>query len=279
MAVLQHDRLETDNDFVLTISDNDAGLSNSEEETPQVVRTDKNRKKRKRDVEEPRDEDSTNHNKDSKAKKAKRVLAKVTPEIKSGNEDDQSWAAIGENDGAMDSDFEFQIGETDTGIVEDFDGWGTSTTSQGRSTGGDKRAVDVDDIIARRKGRAAQEPTINGSNGDHAEIDQHIEVNEEEVAIDSLGSSAFDEEGDELLAADGFGMGATGSDEDGESSVNLFENGSEDEESMGEQSEVESVASPVAHPDDIAATLSSDDEKDDPAELARRKAFFAPEEA
>jgi len=278
MAVSQQDRLDADNEFILTISDNEAGLSSLEEETPQVVRTDKNGKKRKRDVEDSTEKESTSNSKDTKAKKSKRVLAKVAAEIESGIEDDQSWAPKGENDGAMNSDFEFQIGETDTGIVEDFDGWGMSTMGQGRSTGGNKRVVDVDDIIARRKGRGAQEPAINGLNGKDAETDQHVEVNEEEATMDFHGSSAFGEEDDELLAADGFGMGATGSDEDGDNSVAHSEPGSEDEESMEEPSEIGSVASPVPHPDDVASALSSDDEKDDPAESARRKAFFAPEE-
>lgn len=274
MAESKHSHVDSDNEFVLTISDDDAVLSNQEEETPQVAQSEKKGKKRKRDVEESKEDDSTKSGKVKKAKKVKRAVEKALPETESDKEGNQSWAANGEDDGAMDSDFEFQIGEMDTGVIEDFDGWGLGATSHGNNSGGIKKAVDVDDIIARRQGRTAQVPATNGGAGGDVETPQHPESDMEDDTIDLHGSTALDEDYEELFAPDGFGMGVTGSDEEEEGLESQSENDSEGEES----SDVESVASPVPHPDDVAPHLSSDDEEDTPAELARREAFFAPEE-
>lgn len=277
MAPKTYYDMDDDNDFILTISDNEGSLPNIEEdeERPESARPSNNGTKRKRDAQNTRGED---HARDettstSKAKRAKRDSAKVQAGDQSNPEDDPSWAAKGEDDGTMDSDFEFQIGDVDTGVVEDFDGWGMGTTPQEQDTSGKKKAVDVDEIIARRQRRSVEKPMADGDKGQGVGVDQAGEGGEAEAPVD------FEDDDDELLAADGFGMGATGSDEDDSTSEAQEDRGSEDEGGFsGESSEAESVASPVPHPDDIASDMASEDEIADPAELARRKAFFAPDE-
>lgn len=275
MAVKKHDDMDNDTDFILTISDNEASLPNidEDEELPESPAPTKNGTKRKRDAQDTKGEGRGKHGFNSKAKKLKQASAAIQPEDESSPEDDPSWAAKGEDDGAMDSDFEFQIGEVDTGVVEDFDGWGLGNTDQAPAAGGRKKAVDVEEIIARRQRRSAEKASADGNKGEVISTDQGLE----REGIDAMVE--FEEDDDELLAADGFGMGATGSDEDDEASDAAKETDSDDDEgSVGEESEIESVASPVPHPDDVASDIASDDEIADPAEVARRKAFFAPEE-
>jgi len=276
MAPKTHYDMDDDNDFVLTISDNEGSLPTIEEdeERPESARPSKNGTKRKRDAQDTRREDHARDGTTSKAKRVKRDSAKVQPGVESNPGDDPSWAEKGEDGGAMDSDFEFQIGEVDTGVVEDFDGWGLGlgNTAQGQDTGGKKKAVDVDEIIARRQRRSVRKPTADGDKGQGVGVDQAGEGDGVEATVD------FEDDDDELLAADGFGMGVTGSDEDGSTSEAQEDRGSDDEGGSSGESEAESVASPVPHPDDIASDMASEDEIADPAELARRKAFFAPDE-
>ncbi|MCJ1361883.1 nucleolar DEAD-box protein required for synthesis of 60S ribosomal subunit [Acarospora aff. strigata] len=275
MAMKQQKRMNNDDDFILTISDNEANISDigeEEEGLPQSVPAASTSNKRKRDVKDTREEHNAANGALTKVKKAKRASVKTSPEDGSGNEEDQSWAAKGANDGAMDSDFEFQVGGVDTGVVEDFDGWGLGTTDPGQATEGKRKAVDVDDIIARRQGRAAGKSTTNGVKmGD-------VGNDEEDEGMESGAEIAYDEDEDEIDAPDGFGMGVTGSNEDDSGSEARPDRGSDDEDSEVEASEVESAASPVPHPDDGASDMSSAEEHVDPAELARRKAFFAPDE-
>ena len=135
MAASMTDDMD-DNDFILTISDNEASLSNieEEEELPQSAAPTKRGIKRKRDAQDTTGQDRAGDGSTSKAKKVKRGSAKAQPMDESGSEDGPSWAANGEDDGAMDSDFEFQIGDVDTGVVEDFDGWGLGKTGQAQAT-------------------------------------------------------------------------------------------------------------------------------------------------
>lgn len=109
----------------------------------------------------------------------------------------------------------------------------------------------------------------------------------EEAGSVDLDDLASDEdmpnlEDDELLAEDAFG-GAAESEEEPASA----EEDSEDQETShingdeGSDSEEESVASPTAHPDDFASENGDSDNDSqtsvsDPAEQAKRDAFFAP---
>jgi ATP-dependent RNA helicase DDX27 len=90
---------------------------------------------------------------------------------------------------------------------------------------------------------------------------------------------SIDDEGDEFMAEDGFGMGAGSEDESGDEDT-AKESGQEDGEDDGENSDDDSIASPAPHPDDVASEGSSDEEDngEDAEEAARREAFFAPEE-
>ncbi|KAL4986792.1 P-loop containing nucleoside triphosphate hydrolase protein [Aspergillus falconensis] len=103
---------------------------------------------------------------------------------------------------------------------------------------------------------------------------------------------SVDFEDDELLAKDGFGMGADGVDEEEEEaegeddSDDSDDSDGEDEEDEGAEdddddaaSDSDSVATPVQHPDDETPEPESDAESEvDAEEEAKRKAFFAPEE-
>jgi ATP-dependent RNA helicase DDX27 len=200
----------------------------------------------------------------------------LEPEPEEGSQDDgeeENWAAHGEDDGAMDSDFEFAIGDT-TGVVEDFDGWGFEDQNGAKDKkSGDPKAVDIDDIISRRKSKAASSLKP-----------KPVEEEDDEAA----GDDQFDGfEDDELLAPDGFGMGAEieepehgGHDIESEDDEDDEDDEDEDEASGTPQegdSDDESVASPVIHPMDMAGN-SSDEEEESAAVLERKAAFFAPEE-
>lgn len=163
----------------------------------------------------------------------------------------------------MDPDFEFAAEEWEQGVQE-FEGWGFEGAKKG--LGGDKRATDIDDIIARRVekkgGKKDEEPTA---------------ADGEDSGSDGAEALELDDEGDEFMAEDGFGMGA-GSEEDSGDEEAAQE--SEQEAEDGEDSDDESIASPAPHPDDVASEASSDEEDngEDAEEAARREAFFAPEE-
>ncbi|KAK3168329.1 nucleolar DEAD-box protein required for synthesis of 60S ribosomal subunit [Lepraria neglecta] len=275
---------DEDDDFIRTISDTDEAnpFAEEEEEDPILevpTKTTQKNKKRKRAGDEGHNLGDAAVNGASKnAKKNKKRKSEPEPIANGTNlpaEEDQTWTAGGEDDEAMDSDFEFQIGDVDNGIVEDFDGWDLkgSTTMSTAARYGDKKGVDIDELIARRrKGGAAKEA---------GEIDGEVEEEpgylgsdlDEEADSEAEGLvGEEDEEEDETLVEDAFGMGATDLDEEGDDEP------SDESEAAGAGSDDESVAEPVPHPDDVNPDTSSADEEDDPTELAKREAFFAPEE-
>jgi ATP-dependent RNA helicase DDX27 len=265
-------------DFVLTLSDHDDLSSVSSDSGSDAVagrgakiatgsgkatngkienksKSKDERKKRKRAAEDRQDRKGRG----SKKAKTKRNENDI-------EESDSESGEVGEDDGAMDPDFEFDVAGLGGGIlggVEEFDGWGVDDTVE-RGTRGGKKGVDLEGIIERRRKK-----------GDDAV---------EEVAKDAEAEEESDDESfegledDELLAEDGFGMGVAADeneesegDDDNEDAINRGH------DSEDEASDSDSVASPVAHPDDMAAGSSSD-ESDAPEEKARQKAFFAPEE-
>lgn len=114
---------------------------------------------------------------------------------------------------------------------------------------------------------------------------------DEEEDNESDGGLPVDFKDDELLAADGFGMGADGEDESEEDGSKSEDgDGSEgDSEAEGEDdgdgdddepaSDNDSVATPVGHPEDNASDDDSDAGSDvDAEEQKKRDAFFAPED-
>jgi ATP-dependent RNA helicase DDX27 len=188
------------------------------------------------------------------------------------------WGAKDEDDGAMDSDFEFELeADKDNGLQE-FEGWGFESARKGLN-GGDKKGVDIDEIIARRREKQ--------SGGKKVE-----EVNEPEEDVDSEGDSKLPEEdskeihldtaADEFMAEDGFGMGVGSDEEESGDEVEDAESDNEGLDVEEDNSDNDSVASPAPHPDDMGSEGSEDGDQDDkdedPEEAARREAFFAPEE-
>jgi len=259
---------KAEDDFVLTISDNeDYDVLEEEEEVSSPPKPSKKRK---------RENDSSNSTSVKKKKKVKKGKDK-SEEVE---EEEGIWGAKDEDDGAMDSDFEFMLEDDNDGAMREFEGWGFDGARKGleNGVGGDKKAVDIDEIIARRREKRG-EGKIEVENADIENEDESDSDSDAEEAGDEEEGLQFEDEGDEYLAEDGFGMGVasdeeeSGDEKEGEDSDFVDADGQEG-------SDDESVASPAPHPDDIAVGGSSDeDEKDeDPEEAARREAFFAPEE-
>jgi ATP-dependent RNA helicase DDX27 len=250
---------KVDNDFVLTLSDNEDDTNPALDEEIVPV-AEKLGKKRKREVAATKET--------KKSKKSKKGKQEVADE--EGEENDGVWGAKEDDDGAMDSDFEFQLEAdgADAGM-EAFEGWGFEGARKGLESGkkgGDKRAVDIDDIIARRREK-------RGLGKVEMDVDGDSEKEDEETP-------AFENDGDEFMAEDGFGMGV-GSDEEEsgdekDSDEEMAEGDPHMDGASDDESDADSVASPAPHPDDIAS--ESEDEEDDAEEAAKREAFFAPEE-
>ncbi|OTB07898.1 hypothetical protein M426DRAFT_52750 [Hypoxylon sp. CI-4A] len=199
--------------------------------------------------------------------------AKKNKNMKSAQLDDDEengiWGKKDIDDGAMDSDFEFAEDGTTDFRTEDFEGWGFDGAKRGVSGNG-RRIVDVDAIVRRRRGtQDGDDSTDAKAHGDKKEAVD--ETNDEDEDID------LDDEDDEVLAADGFGMGAA-SDEESDEDAAGDESDPDEEHDEGDASDNDSVATPVDHPDDAAESDDTDDEEDDPEEAAKRAAFFAPEE-
>ncbi|ERF68801.1 ATP-dependent RNA helicase DRS1 [Endocarpon pusillum Z07020] len=201
-----------------------------------------------------------------------------------------------DDDGALDPGFEFRIpGLEDGGLVEGFDAWGDDTNAAlKRKTGGDgkesgkKQGVDLDKIIERRLARRmkSREGAVNGDA--HVESSQNgvVEVDGEQDQEEGREGQEEEEEDfldfadDELLATDGFGAGAM----DQEDEEAREENSDDDPRQQDGESDAESdadddsIASPTAHPDDMAhSDGDSDTSVEDPEEASKRAAFFAPE--
>lgn len=228
-------------DFIYTLSDNEE-LPNEEEEILEPVPEPNPPKK--------------------KAKKNKKS-AQVNDEGENG-----IWGKKADDDGAMDSDFEFAEDNTTDFRPEDFEGWGFDGAKKGMDgMRGNKRMVDVDEIVRRRRG--APEGAETDINGGKEEINVTSDE-DEDVDIE------LDDQDDEVLAEDGFGMGAASDEESGEDAAEGESEGESGEEDHAENdaSDNDSVATPVDHPDDAADS----DDTDDDEEIAKREAFFAPEE-
>ncbi|MCJ1475509.1 nucleolar DEAD-box protein required for synthesis of 60S ribosomal subunit [Lambiella insularis] len=275
MAPPYHD----EDDFVLTISDNESGTPLLDEDI-EACSTDnppaRNGMKRKRGTEVASDGPSKKQKKKDKRGNRAAVIS-VNDTSDTDQEGGMTWAAHGEDDGAMDSDFEFQVGDVDSGVVEDFDGWGNESVVNTSARPGNKKGVDIDELIARlRKGQETQPdattPYIEDESSEEGHDTAEGSLSVGETKVEQVNAY----EDDELLATDGFGMGATGEDEESEDMDGVdYGTDGVSEESDSE----ESVASPVPHPADIdVSDVSSADEKDDLAGEARRVAFFAPEE-
>lgn len=233
-----------DEDFVHTISDNEELPIEEEDE----VAAEPPKKKSKK-----------------AAKKSKKGAKNVEPEA---DEETGVWGKNDDDDGAMDSDFEFVADASADIMGGEFEGWGFDGAKKGMN---EKKAVDIDEIIRRRRekkngGKKAEKPAA-----------KEVEEEEEEENIDA-DDLEMDDDDDEVLADDGFGMGA-GSDveESDDDAADDMDEDEEDGEEEGDASDNDSVATPLDHPDDDASDSDADPEED-PEEAAKRAAFFAPED-
>lgn len=231
-------RKPIEDDFILTISDNEEGLVD-EEQIP---------------VQPPKKKAKTN----KPSKKAK--------QDKEDEEEDQTegiWGFQDEDDGAMDSDFEFGFEDAVDAGVEELEGWGLDGAKQRMHS--HKKGVDLDEIIRRRiEKKAGKTEEVNG------------EEEEEELDDENDMEVDLDDDDDEVLADDAFGMNVASEGEESDGEEKDAKEGEEydDDEAASDN---DSVATPVGHPDDDASD-ASEDEVEDAEEEAKRKEFFAPEE-
>lgn len=231
-------RKTVEDDFIYTISDNDE-LPAEEELQP----------------EPPRKKTKT----DKKSKKSK----KNQPEVEDEEDAPEgAWGQKDEDDGAMNSDFEFMVDGAGGFNEEDFEGWGFDGAKKSMNTV--KKGVDLDEIIRRRREKK------NGPSAEDVKSDSGNEEVENDMEVD------LDDDDDEVLAEDAFGMNVpSDGEEDDASGAEGDEDDLEDEDDAA--SDDDSVATPEAHPDDDGPGSDASDEED-AEEEAKRKAFFAPEE-
>ncbi|KAF5539975.1 ATP-dependent RNA helicase DRS1 [Fusarium phyllophilum] len=241
-------RKPAQDDFIFTIDDNDDIPVEEEEVT----------------AEPPKKKAKTS----KKSKKSKRAASPEDDEEENGVEG--IWGFNDDDDGAMDSEFEFGAEEAaDLGTVE-FEGWGFDGAKKGMAV--EKKGVDLDEIIRRRRekklGKSDSKETADAEENEAMDVD--LDDDDDEVlADDAFGmnvASDVEESGDEKDEDDEDESGAEDKDEDED----------EDEEDDDAASDNDSVATPTGHPDDDASDDSDDEE--DAEEEAKRKAFFAPEE-
>ncbi|KAF2740846.1 ATP-dependent RNA helicase-like protein DRS1 [Polyplosphaeria fusca] len=265
-----------DEDFVFTISDNDDVSDDGAFDDLPASKLSGRGKKRKYSDEpdvntEPVQLIAKRSKKENKKRNAKQAI--LEPE---SDQDEEVVPAIEpaedvEDNDDIASDFEFQIGDLDTGHVEEFDGWGNDSAVNGQARTVERKgmAVDVDDIIERRRNKKTQA----------SELEDADDGSEDENKVDFEGFG----EDDELLADDTFGMGAESDedeDEDEEASDQDSLSGDENQRQKDtEESEDDSVAAPVAHPMDLEASEAEDEsEVEDAMEAKKARDFFAPEE-
>lgn len=276
-------RKAIDDDFILTISDNEEDIPLEEEQ--EVVP----RKKAKTATQQ------SNKQKKKNNKKSKKQQQPEDDDDEAETKEDDAadlgiWGDNDEDDGAMDTEFQFVV-DGQNEVDAEFDGWGFEGAHKGvvkgANAGGDKKAVDIDEIIRRRRERKAAK---EGKTTATKEEEDEMEVDEEEDDMEEIDVDLDDDE-DGVLADDAFGMGV-GSDVeeeeekqdakmggvDGEDENSEGEDGEKkgEDEEEGDASDDDSVATAVEHPDDVQS--SDDEEGIDEEEEAKMKEFFAPEE-
>ncbi|KAH7188295.1 P-loop containing nucleoside triphosphate hydrolase protein [Fusarium flagelliforme] len=239
-------RKPAEDDFIYTIDDDDELPVEEEEVT----------------AEPPKKKAKT-------AKKSKKSKRAASPE----NEDEERdgaegiWGFKDDDDGAMDSDFEFGGEDNNDLGTEEFEGWGFDGAKKGMNT--DKKGVDLDEIIRRRREKKLGKTTEDVPDAEENDIEA------EAMEVD------LDDDDDEVLADDAFGMNVASDaeesgdekDEDDDEEEGSVAEGDEDDDAASDN---DSVATPTGHPEDNASDDSDDEE--DAEEEAKRKAFFAPED-
>lgn len=264
-----------EDDFVFTLSDDEDQFapSDAESDSPLVPTAGQKRKREDGGV------TAQKGKKNKSIKKLKGAEKLETSDSESGDDEEDQ----GVQDGAIDPDFEFDLGENAVlGEVEEFDGWGTGDMTK-KPGDAAKKGVDLDDIIARRAAKTSKittkpitEDEVSNKIGSEEDDDEE----EGDDNDDSEGSepSVFvpDFDDDELVAPDTFGAGVDQDDED-----EPDDEGDQEDQEDQDASDDDSVASPTAHPDDLASDHSdseSETSEPDGEEQAKRAAFFAPED-
>ncbi|KAL8943905.1 MAG: hypothetical protein Q9216_000799 [Gyalolechia sp. 2 TL-2023] len=261
-------------DFVLTISDNESISTVTESDEYLQSTSTASKKKRKRD--ETQDQNSNGSSSKGGGKSAKKQKkerqAGLGNEEQEEEEQELSWASGGKDDGAMESDFEFHVGDVYNGVTEDFDGWELDRASDQQKQ---KKGVDIDELIAwrRRKTTASVEPAIDTAIEDFNGLDDDLGADEGDKEDSGASDEVEELDKDETTAPDGFGMGVGSNDE--ESAGELNDGVDEDSETSSSSG---SMADPVPHPDDNISDTSPPSDDNGPEEQIRREAFFAPEE-
>ncbi|KAF4637894.1 hypothetical protein G7Y89_g187 [Cudoniella acicularis] len=213
-----------DADFIFTISDNEGDLEQNLEEV--AASPPPSNKKRKRGDEAV------------ESKRSKKSKKKEEPE-EAEDVSEGIWGAKEDDDGAMDSDFEFAL-EDGEGALEEFEGWGFDNPEE----------VEED---------AAVSPA-SSERGDMEELN-------------------LENSGDEFMAEDGFGMGAGSEDEESDDEQETAEAAIEDEDDQNESDDESIASPAPHPDDMASEGSSDENDFDeDPEEAARREAFFAPEE-
>ncbi|UNI23990.1 RNA helicase [Purpureocillium takamizusanense] len=239
-----------DDDFIYTLSDNEDGPVADEE--LQAVAPPKKKAKTSK--------------KSKPTKKVKKNANQI--EEDEGLEEEAPegvWGRNDEDDGAMDSDFEFVAEDGGLGEDEDFEGWGFDGARKGISS--NRKGVDIDDIIRRRR----EKKDGKGAQPDAEELARDADPSDaEDSEVENGMEVDLDDDADEVLADDAFGMNAAWEDED-ESGGDKGAEGEDDEAA----SDNDSVATPVAHPEDNESDASDQEDRE---EQAKRDAFFAPED-
>ncbi|MDI1487816.1 MAG: nucleolar DEAD-box protein required for synthesis of 60S ribosomal subunit [Ramalina farinacea] len=266
--------LDEDDDFLRTISDDDTISYEEQDEDLEhdiITTEDPPTKKRKRL------QNGDEHGQkitSSKGFKKRRKGGKSESEESTQADEDNDWRTRGQKDGAIDSDFEFDIRDeakiTD-GFADDWFSEKPTDASAKRAVGG-KRGADIDELVARRlRAKNGEEARLDTDQGLDLEEDQGQDgsdgLDEANTAVD-LETVQHSGTEDETLAEDGFGMAIAS---DGEESANE----SADEEAIELSSAgSEDIADEMPDPEELGSV--SGDEIQDPSEKARQDAFFAP---
>ncbi|EEQ33697.1 nucleolar DEAD-box protein required for synthesis of 60S ribosomal subunit [Microsporum canis] len=277
---------DPEDDFVFTLSDEEAPNVDSDGETTGNSKSLKAKiagtKRRRDDPDNAQAEQSANTKKRKKQKKGGKNAA-------NGNKTDKSVAedAEGEDEefdedenGVLNPDFEFDVGGVaNGGLVEDFDGWGDEGRNKSKAI--EKKGVDIDDILDRRRQKKLDKEERDRKKTAKKAAEEDME--DDEGGAEEDDDMHVDLDNDELLAPDAFGMGAqdaseseeeeeAGSDEDGEDDDTNAGDGNDDDDS-------DSVASAVPHPDDLASDEDeSGSDSEDDEEIRKQNEFFAPDE-
>ncbi|KJZ76493.1 ATP-dependent RNA helicase DRS1 [Hirsutella minnesotensis 3608] len=257
-------RKPADDDFVYTISDGEGGPEEiiQEESFPQPP------KKKSKTAKAKSSKQAKKSQKNADNDEAADSYAQDADQVAEG-----PWGRQDEDDGAMDSDFEFvgDQGGLDGDQEEEFEGWGFEGAKKGIAY--EKKIVDIDEIIKRRRERKKKD----GAELTESPADDQADGPTEDDDV------SMDDNDDQVLADDAFGMNvdseADGSDdEDGQDEDDQDEEQQSQDDSDEEASDNDSVATPVGHPDDDEPPSDSSDDEEDAEEQAKRDAFFAADE-